>query len=248
MPEEPKEREVGPALPWAFVLDPAANARALGEVQRRGLSAARELIERVSSTMDRPGDGRSPFNWTGSGPGSNGGGEKSPPELVTELMQTWWELTMNTMATFLPNWNGGSGNGTSRGAPSAPQYDFAPTVDVTGDRNLVLWRLEVDSKGSVRNGRELWLRNSSLDPLATVRLSVSDLQCDSGAVIASKQVHLDPPTLTELPARSARGVQVELRLKKPVANGTYRGIVYGEGAVVLHVPIEVDVRASPSET
>ena len=42
--------------PWMSMLDPAANARALSEIQRRGLRAAGELVDRLIGAVD--GDGR----------------------------------------------------------------------------------------------------------------------------------------------------------------------------------------------
>lgn len=38
--------------PWMSMLDPAANARALGEIQRRGLRAAGELVDRLIGAVD----------------------------------------------------------------------------------------------------------------------------------------------------------------------------------------------------
>ena len=257
MPEHDHERDVDSGLPWAFVLDPAANARALGEVQRRGLNAARELVERVASAVDRPENARQPFGWPAGGAGSNGAGGQTPPELVNRLMQGWWELTMNTMTAFLPNWTGGPPNHDRRPGPGSPgrngsredpagPHDPAPTVDVTPESGPVIWHLEVDSDGSLHRGGQLWLRNPSPKPLGFLRLSVSDLRADSGATIASSQVCLDPSSVKKFPARSARGVEVELRLDGRVASGTYRGVVRGDGAVDLHIPIEIEVGARRS--
>jgi hypothetical protein len=240
MPEDNQEREAGPALPWAFVLDPAANARALGEVQRRGLSAARELIERVASTVDRRDDPQQPFGWMGTDAGSNGGGPRTPPELVTQFMQAWWELGMNTMTAFLPYWNGSPTNGSS-GHQRSESPSAAPVVDVTGETVSALWHLKADPEGSVQLASELWLRNSSPESIGVLRLSVSELRSTSGPTISATELTLDPSSIAELPARSARGVQLKVRLGQRVPAGTFRGVLHCEGGADLRIPIELEM-------
>lgn len=56
-------------VPWMSALDPAANARALGDIQRRGLRAASEIVERLVAAVDGvegrggPGGTASDVDW-----------------------------------------------------------------------------------------------------------------------------------------------------------------------------------------
>jgi hypothetical protein len=52
--------------PWVSMLDPAANARALGEIQRRGLRAAGELVDRLIGAVDGDGHGKAAATADGS--------------------------------------------------------------------------------------------------------------------------------------------------------------------------------------
>jgi hypothetical protein len=244
-PDQDQKDTSGPALPWTFVLDPAANARALGDVQRRGARAAQELIERVMATLDGPGrlKRNGPFSVRPTPPsspsvGSNGtvGGLPSA-DLVNQLVQGWWELTTKVLSGF---GNTRSGETDDFVAP----HDDSLVVNLHGGSVAVPWRIEADTKGQVRSGAELWFQNSSPDPLTPIHLSVSDLLAESGSRIPSSCVGLDPSRIKKLPARSARGVLLELHPDEPIAPGKYRGIVATEGARAMLVPIEVEVHAN----
>jgi len=246
--QDPDQRQKGTAgtgLPWSFVLDPAANARALGDVQRRGLRAAQELVERVMVTVDGPGSNkRNPrftFDPAPAREGSNGTGAAMPSaDLVNQLVQGWWELTVSVLSGF---------GGTRSNEPDdfvAP-HDDSLVVDVHHGSAPVSWRLEADTKGQVRSGAELWLQNSSPDPLSPIHFSVSDLLAESGARVPSSCVHLDPSEMTELPARSARGILLELHPDEPVARGKYRGILATGGARTMLIAIEVEVHENRTD-
>jgi hypothetical protein len=244
-PDQDQKDTSGSALPWTFVLDPAANVRALGDVQRRGVRAAQELVERVMATLDRPGrvEGNGPFTVHPTPPsssslGSNGTvGPLPSADLVNQLVQGWWELTTKVLSGF----------GTTRsGEPDdfvAP-HDDSLVVNLHDGSVAVPWRIEADTKGQIRSGAELWFQNSSPDPLTPIHLSVSDLLAESGSRIPSPCVHLDPSRIKKLPARSARGVLLELRPEEPMAPGRYRGILATEGARTMLIPIEVEVHAN----
>ena len=52
-PEDPTgDGAAGTTPPWSAAFDPAANVRALTDLQRSGLEAAQVLIERFIQTMD----------------------------------------------------------------------------------------------------------------------------------------------------------------------------------------------------
>jgi hypothetical protein len=47
-----RRRDGSGEQPWSSLFDPAANVRALGEIQRRGLQAAGELVDRLVGDAD----------------------------------------------------------------------------------------------------------------------------------------------------------------------------------------------------
>ncbi|HXW33922.1 MAG TPA: hypothetical protein VEJ87_05035 [Acidimicrobiales bacterium] len=98
MSEENVTDRPSPSLPWAFVLDPAANAKALGEVQRRGLRAARELVDRVVASIDGPDAPFGPFGPFGAN-GASGFPAGAPQDLpLAEVIQVWWDLVARAIA------------------------------------------------------------------------------------------------------------------------------------------------------
>jgi hypothetical protein len=234
MADEHKKGALGGGLPWGFVLDPAANARALGDVQRRGLQAARELVDRVLSTIDHSGEpaADSPLDDAASS-----GPEKTPP--LEDLIQGWWDLAaqvLTAMATAP-----GTGPGPSeRPAPSARPI----TVDVTSQGTPTLWRLRAASNGELAAPTELWLRNPSSLPVGPLRLSVGNLLASDGTPLGSSCLRFDPPEV-ELPARSARCV-VPTLAGQPLVPGTYRGVVQAEGAPNLWVTLDIAVESGPA--
>ena len=94
MPVGDEPTGAGTGLPWAFVLDPAANAAALNEVQRRGLDAARRLIDRAIAGSDQAATGGSPEPNGRRPPGE----DTQQPELLAELIHCWTELTRQVLA------------------------------------------------------------------------------------------------------------------------------------------------------
>jgi len=224
------ERDPGRGLPWAFVLDPAANARALGDVQRRGLRAAQELVDRVVGSIDPAQESTTGSRTNGSI--SNGAGPDAP---FGDLVQACGELAAQVLAAMA----GGSATVTNRPVPGAPERSI--TVDVTEPARPVVWRLRSDSKGQLLAPVELWLHNPSATPVGPLRLRVGALQAADGAVVGGSCVQFDPEEVAELPARSARGVEVALSVDEQLHPGTYRGLIQADGAPNVCVTLEIAV-------
>ena len=93
MPERDDNRTLGGGLPWAFVLDPAANAAAISEVQRRGLDAARRLIDGIVAQSDRSADHESDVPRGQGGPPD--GSTRDEP--LAELIRCWAQLTTEVL-------------------------------------------------------------------------------------------------------------------------------------------------------
>ena len=94
MPERAENANSSAGLPWAFVLDPAANAASLGDVQRRGLEAARQLVDRAIARSGPTADARSdrPSREDHSG------AEPQPGDPLVELIRCWTELTAQVLS------------------------------------------------------------------------------------------------------------------------------------------------------
>jgi hypothetical protein len=238
MPEQHQEKGTPrEGLPWSFILDPAANVRALGDVQRRGLLAARELVDRVVSTIDPSGAPPSgaPSNGAPSSGAASTGSEQNPP--LGDLMQAWWELAARVLTAVPATYPSTS----ERMVPS----EGSITVDLTSEGRPSPWRLQADASGEFLVPAELWLRNPSSHPMGPVRVSVGDLRASDGTALGSACLRFDPSAAVELPARSARGVILTLSLDEPLEPGTYRGVIQADGAPNLWVTLEIAVKSEP---
>jgi hypothetical protein len=227
-------------LPWGFVLDPVANARAISDVQRRGLRAARHLVDQVVSNLDRVDEGSvsSPSWTTGDSDGA--------ADPVTDLVRSWTRLVSRTMDAFEPSGTGAtdgrartSAGGGRPGRPGAPM-----TVDVTagGDRGPL--GLVADEKGALSRPAELWLHNPSPGRIGPLRMHVGDLRSPDGIVVPSSVLEFDPETLEVLPARAKQVVALTLTLLEPLPPGVYRSVIQVAGAPDLSIPFRLSIHPS----
>jgi len=224
---------LGEGLPWGFVLDPAANVRALGDVQRRGLQAARELVDRAVSTIEHSGSSPATAPWSGA---RSTGTEQKPP--LADLMQAWLELAARVMAA-VP-----AADAAPSGGPEPPEGWI--TLDVTGEGRPTPWRLRADASGRLLVPAELWLHNPSPNRVGPIRPSVGELRASVGTLLGPGCLRFDPSGAIDLPARSARGFAGTLSVEDPLEPGTYRGLVQVEGAPNLWVTLEIAVTSQPS--
>src|ERR1700722_13607894 len=226
---EEHSKAAGERLPWGFVLDPTANATALGDVQRRGVEAARELTERVASTINHAGDERGVAHANGAtGPEAG----QSPP--VGDFVQDWWEAAARLLTELA------GGPGPPGGRTSA---ESTTEVDVHGTSRAPVWRVQADSNGRLMAPSELWLRNAQPRPIGPLRIGAGDLRAPDGALISSRGLRFGPRDLPEVPARSGRGVVETLVAETPPEPGTCRGVVQAEGAPNLWITLELTVQS-----
>jgi hypothetical protein len=211
-------------LPWSSVFDPVANARALEQIQRRGVEASAELVERLVSLVDgareegtRSGDDPSP---------------SSPPRDGIDVFGLWADVTTRTLEAMarlsVPDVE-----------PSGAPTGGSPWVDVVTGRTHGTLVVACDPATETAVA-ELWLHNPSEHGVGPLRLSVGDLRRPDGAVVPPGAVKLDPEML-ELVPRSSRGVSASIDGAALIAPGRYRGLLLADGADEVAVPVELTV-------
>jgi hypothetical protein len=231
MPERAENANSSAGLPWAFVLDPAANAAALGDVQRRGLEAARRLVDRAIAGSDHTTNARSDRPDRGNHPGQ----EAQPGDPLLELIRCWTELTAQVLGKLAEGGDGRRSTGTDRAS--------AATVAVDGSDHggAVQLRLAVDNDGRLSAGSEFRLSNPSDRPIGPLSLHIDDLHAPDGSKLPGAFVQFDPPVIEELAPGSSRLVALGLSTKGTLTPGTYRGIVQSGGAPDLVLTVQVVV-------
>jgi hypothetical protein len=205
--------------------------RALADVQRRGLRAAGELVDRLVSSVDGDSGGDDDTAARGQGPAGSSFGS------VDELVQVWLELVrlgvdvIGQAATAQP-----PRNHDDRGVQGA-------TVDVGSQRSRGSVRLEVRAGHPSPSGErevEVWLHNGTADTHGGIRLHCGDLRAHDGRTLPADAVRFEPPVV-DLPARSSRGITVHATAADLAAAGTYHGMILAAGAPGVWLPLEVDV-------
>ncbi|MGH9113186.1 MAG: hypothetical protein ACRDZN_12970 [Acidimicrobiales bacterium] len=242
--------------PWASLLDPAANARALGEIQRRGLRAAGDLVDRIIGAVD---DGSAAPPSSASAPAEHSGavpnGASSPG---ADLVQIWVDLFQRGLQAV---------TGAARPNGLAPAAgDRAVTADLATGATTGALHIRAgaapsagvpdglpdglpdarDTRDTPTASGEVWLHNGTGAPIAGLRPHSGELRAHDGATLPASAIGFDPPSLDELPARSSRGVVVEVRLGGGVAAGVYRGVVLVAGAPDVWLPLLVTVDDHPA--
>jgi hypothetical protein len=88
---------------------------------------------------------------------------------------------------------------------------------------------------------EVWLHNRGPDDMGKVTLRCSDLLSHDGTVIAARLLRFEPD-IVPMPARSSRGVTVEIGIDEHIAPGSYRGMLLTDGHPDVWLPIELVVK------
>lgn len=210
-------------VPWASVFDPEANLRAVGEIQARGFRAASEVVDRFVRLAGKT-DGANGRASSESELNCDNRTRESTGLDVDRLVSSWESLMRGLVQS-------------ARGS-SAPGY---PTVDLTvADAHGVL------SLRAVPGGRgcsEVWLHNGGPRDLGEVKLRCSDLLRHDGGVVAAHSVRFEPGVVT-MPARTSRGVCVEVDVAEELSAGVYRGTLLAHGHPDVWLPVLLDVPAS----
>ena len=100
--------------------------------------------------------------------------------------------------------------------------------------------LDTDTPGAVST--EFWLHNGGPEDMGKIRLRCSDLLADDGALIESGCVRFEPD-MVAMPARSSRGVIIEVDVSEEDATGTYRGTLLADGHPDVWLPVTLVIRS-----
>lgn len=219
--------EGGGGVPWAFVFDRDANVRALGDVQRRGLQAASQAVEKLLSSMDH--------SRTDQAPGTEGPGE--PDSDISRLAEFWTELATRGLAEMMR-----MGQSVPNGFRPFPTDSERPVwVDLDSGSSGSSVELVADPSGSTTKPGEVWVCNRRNKPVGPVGFHSSDLSTPDEITIPASAIRFDPAVIKKLPKRSSRGIVVALSSESRLRPGVYRGIMQATGGPDLVVGIQLTV-------
>lgn len=245
MVEEGRPGSRGAGFPWSAALDPAANMRVLGDIQRRGLDAAGEIVERLVAAVD--GDDTAHAN-----PGDDAQAEGGSTDLDS-LVDLWAVLakrSLHALVRLAASADAGSPAG-DRG-PSGAAPGRVVTVDVVGGSAPEALRLTAsrarpvpgdsaapEDEATPEVAAEVWLHNGTAEPRSDIRLHCSELRAHDGSELRAEVV-FEPEVIEQIPARSSRGVVVAVRaLDDGAVAGVYRGVVLAAGLPDVWLAVEV---------
>ena len=201
MVDEPSRR---PATdPPAPVSDTEALIDGLGEIQRRGLRAATELVDALLGALDREPP------RTRSRPGDPGEDGRVARAAGLDLP--------SLLAAVTDAANGQSARPSVRSC----------TIEVDGADPCPALRLVVPAADE-RSTDELVLRNPTATARSDLVVHGGELRSADGVVLRGR-LRFDPESVDVLPARSSRGVRVSAELARDAAPGTYLGLVLVRG-------------------
>ena len=209
-------------LPWGAVFDPVVNARAMSAVQARGFRAAREVVDRFLR-MAADLDSSAPVSESDSEPRHSSDESASPlGGLDVERVLGTWQSMLGQVA------NSVRGALTPPPAAGPAMFDLR-TADAEGQ--VVL---NADEPGAVST--EVWLHHGGPEDMGKVRLRCSDLLAHDGAIIESNCVRFEPDVVA-MPARSSRGIIVEVDVADDHEPGSYRGTLLADGQPDVWLPV-----------
>ncbi len=200
--------------PWSAAFDPAANVRALTDLQRSGLDAAQVLIERFIQTMD----GRASVD--GGRPEQDGHG---PATGLDGLVDLWADLTKSTLRAFMAQAT------TTPGGPAA-----------SGPNDRVRVVLDRDGGQHAAGSAPMWIHNASHTQRHRLRPHCGELRSAAGDRLPAA-VTFDPSPIEVLPAGSSAQVTVRVDVADGAA-GRYRGVVLVAGLDDAWLNLEVVVQ------
>jgi hypothetical protein len=215
-------------LPWASVFNPAANMRALSAIQADGLRAASELVDRFvrmaaaglngsesSAPQARPANGEPADLYGATG--------------LEPFVTSWWAMVDQFLRASSPR---------REGQPADAEADTA-TLDFAAAK--ASGRLQLSTVAPSAATADVWLHNRGPVDMGKVALRCSDLLSHDGSVIAARLIRFEPD-IVPMPARSSRGVTVEVNVDENVAPGSYRGMLVTDGHPDVWLPIELVVK------
>jgi hypothetical protein len=223
----------------APLFNPSAGIRALADVQRRGLIAAGELVDRLIGAVDGDPSPSVPGRATRPTP------DDDPQTL--DFVNVWIEVFQRGLQAMMP--------ATRSYGPAATNGAQIATADLARGTTTGAVHIQVaadsgspdngdgGSTGGARPGgsAEVWLHNGTPEPLLGLRLHAGDLRAHDGRTLPEFALLFEPPSLDELPARSSRGVVVTAEVADGIPGGVFRGVLLVTGAPDVWLPIVVTV-------
>lgn len=199
-------------LPWASVLDPAANARALDELRRQGLAAAGEIIDRLTRSVDpdhrtaaEPAEG--PAASTAAGTAGDTSGKPGVRDL---------DRLVGRCAALLAR-------ATGTGDPVAAD-EVVIAVDGTGPA-----------------AADVWFHNTSDRTVAGGQLRCTSLVSHDGRALRSESVRFEPASAPSIGPDASASVRivVEIPTELSTTPTVLRGALVVEGHPELWLPVTV---------
>lgn len=216
-------------VPWASVFDPDLNMKAVSAIQARGFRAATEVVDRLIRAADRGTAAEQP---NGPESAAEGGQPRVQPDVDRVLAS--WQNMVGQLAQSLRD---------SVVPPAASAGTGHATFDLVSSAATGHIALEAAEPGTAAT--EVWLHNGGATDLGKVRLRCSGLLAHDGALIDAAAVRFEPDTVP-MPARSSRGVTVEVDVAADVAPGHYRGTLLADGHPEVWLPVSLVVRSAVS--
>ncbi len=210
-------------IPWTAVFDPVANARALSAIQARGFSAASQLVDRFVQAAQPGADG--PANARSGAPADSTGAAVGAD--VDLIVSTWWSM-FGRMLRAMP--------GATRSAGDGAIFDLGSETASGG--------VHLAADGPGRVSAEVWLHNTGVDDVTSVRLRCGPLLGHDGGKVGAKNIRFSPARFP-VPARSSRGITVKVTVPQGLSPGVYRGTLLAQGHPQLWLPVSLTLRPTP---
>lgn len=207
-------------LPWASIFDPANNVRALGAIQERGFRAATDVVSRFVRMTDR---GLGAAGAPSSEAKPEDGSAATYPDLgriLTSLQGAVSQLGQSVL--------------NNNAAPPEAALDLVNSAS----RGQAV--LEASGPGPAVG--EIWLHNRGPQDMGKVRLRCSDLLAHDGALIEAAAIRFEPDVVP-MPARSSRGITVEVDVAVHHSPGWYRGTMLADGHADVWLPVSLHIAA-----
>lgn len=210
-------------LPWASIFDPANNVRALGAIQERGFRAATDVVGRFVQMTDRGlGAVSAP---TSEGKPADGSAATFPDlgRILTSLQGVVSQLGQSVL--------------NNNAAPPEAALDL---VNSASSGQAVL-----EASGPGPAVTEIWLHNRGPQDMGKVQLRCSDLLAHDGSLIEASAIRFEPDVVP-MPARSSRGITVEVDVAEHHSPGWYRGTMLADGHDDVWLPVSLHIASRTS--
>ena len=128
--------------------------------------------------------------------------------------------------------------GSVRTASVGSEQPVLATFDLANDRADGEITLAAAEPGAVST--EFWVHNLGGTDLGKFRLRCSDLTAHDGTVVPSELMRFEPDAVP-MPARSSRGVTIELDVPDGLPPGLYHGTLMADGHPEVWLPVLLKV-------